>query len=300
MIYFLIALCTALIIIICLLCFKIYQLRLTAKELSRQIAEHIGNDTNSGISILCGDKKLRALAAEIDKYIRTMRRFKLRYQNGGRELKDAVTNISHDLRTPLTAISGYIDLLENEEKSEKANEYLNIISERTQTMKNLIQELLDFSIILSDNQYNEKSAVSLNSAFEEGLAANYSLLRQRGITPTVLTPDKEIVRCLNKSALLRILGNIISNAAKYSDGDFTAELRPNGEMLFSNTANGLNAVKVGRLFDKFFTVQNGRSSTGLGLSIARTLTENMGGSLTADYYDNVLTIRLYFPNAAVS
>ena len=63
MIYFLIALCTALIIIICLLCFKIYQLRLTAKELSRQIAEHIGNDTNSGISILCGDKKMRALAA---------------------------------------------------------------------------------------------------------------------------------------------------------------------------------------------------------------------------------------------
>ncbi len=297
MIYFLTALCTVFFILICILSLKIFSLRKAADEIRRQFKAHASGDTNTGIKISSGDSKMRKLASDIDSQLKSIRMNRLKYEHGDRTLKEAVTSISHDLRTPLTAISGYLDLLKGEEASEKAKEYISIISERTQTMKNLIQELLDFSVILSGSRYIEKESVSLNSAFEECLAAYYGLLTQRGITPKIIMPQNEIVRYLNESSLSRILGNIISNAAKYSDCDFVAELRPNGEMIFSNSSSELDAIDLGRLFDRFFTVQNGRSSTGLGLSIARTLTENMGGSLTADYSDGVITLKLSFPEA---
>ena len=90
------------------------------------------------------------------------------------------------------------------------------------------------------------------------------------------------------------MGNIIGNAIKYSDGDLAITLRENGGMVFSNTAKGLDPVAVGKLFDRFFTVETGRNATGLGLSIARLLTEQMGGAISAEYAEGRLVIVLQF------
>ena len=95
-------------------------------------------------------------------------------------------------------------------------------------------------------------------------------------------PDKKIIRNVNKASLVRVFGNIISNMIKYSEGEMKVELLENGEMHFSNKAPKLQAVQVEKLFDRFFTVEDARISTGLGLSIARALTEEMGGSIRAE------------------
>ncbi|MDE5931133.1 MAG: HAMP domain-containing histidine kinase, partial [Lachnospiraceae bacterium] len=95
--------------------------------------------------------------------------------------------------------------------------------------------------------------------------------------------------------LSRIIGNIISNAMKYSDGDLQITLSERGEMTFSNHASGLDEVQAGKLFDRFYTVHTARKSTGLGLSIAKQLTERMGGIIDAGYREGMLSIYLFFP-----
>lgn len=108
-------------------------------------------------------------------------------------------------------------------------------------------------------------------------------------------PEERIVRTLNRSALTRVFSNLLNNAIKYSDGDLDISLFPTGEIVFTNTASGLDEVQVGRLFDRFYTVENARNSTGLGLAIAKTLVEQMQGTISADYRDGRLSVRILLP-----
>ena len=205
-----------------------------------------------------------------------------------------MTNISHDLRTPLTAICGYMDLLEQEEKSESVARYLSLIANRTEALKQLTEELFRYSVILSTKDEMEPEAVSLNGVLEESIAGLYGALVGRGITPVISMPEKKIERKLNKAALSRVFNNILSNALKYSDGDLEITLQEDGGIIFANTASGLNEVQVGKLFDRFFTVEAARNSSGLGLSIAKTLVEHMGGSITARLEEQKLKIVINF------
>ena len=146
------------------------------------------------------------------------------------------------MRTPLTAICGYLDLLEKEEKSDIAKRYLDIIRNRSQLLVSMTEELFRYSVLLS----RESDA-----------------------------PAEQ-------------------NAVKYSSGDLEITLESTGEIVFANTAPGLDEIQVGRLFDRFFTVESARKSTGLGLAIARSLVEQMGGSISAEYTDDRLHIWIFF------
>lgn len=212
---------------------------------------------------------------------------------GDMELKDAVTNISHDLRTPLTAINGYLDLLEREKKSETVQRYLSRIQNRAELLINLTEEQFQYSIVASLQSLNYEP-VDLVRALEESLVFFYAVMKERNIEPQIEMPEESLWVQLDKGAVSRIFSNIISNAIKYSDGDLSVVMDKNGCVTFSNTAHNLNAVTVGRLFDLFYTVEASRNSTGLGLSIARTLTEQMGGSISAQHRDGTLHISLCF------
>ena len=122
-------------------------------------------------------------------------------------------------------------------------------------------------------------------------------MEQRNITPEIQLPESRVERCLDPAALSRIFSNILGNALKYSSGDLTVCMDQEGTIVFTNAAAGLTTVTAGRLFDRFYTVQTGSSSTGLGLSIAKLLTERMNGSIGAEYRDGKLSITLRFPPA---
>ena len=213
------------------------------------------------------------------------------------ELKDAVTNMSHDIRTPLPAICGYLDLLEGEEVSEDARRYLAIIRERAGILAVLTEELFQYSVISSEKGAGAREEVVLDRALEEGIASFYASLAERGITPVIRMPQESVVRALDASALARVISNLLHNAIKYSDGDLEVTLKESGEIIFSNTASSLDKVQVGRLFDRFYTVEAARNSTGLGLSIARTLTEQMGGTISAEYERGRLSVNISFQAA---
>lgn len=294
MIPVLLAVTGILVTIIFALLAKIYLMHKSALEIAEEFDDRLASDTNTLIDISSRDPYLCQLAAAINVQLRLLREQRHRYLTGDRELKDAVTNISHDLRTPLTAICGYLDLLEREDKPETVGRYLSLIENRVEAMTQLTEELFRYSVILSAREL-ELETVHVNGVLEESIAAFYAALTERGIHPEIHMTGKRIERRLNKEALSRVFSNILNNALKYSEGDLDIRLLDSGEISFSNTAPGLNGVLVGKLFDRFFTVEAGRNSNGLGLAISKTLMEQMGGTISAAYLDGKLTIRVGFP-----
>lgn len=281
--------------VIIFLCIKIYLLQKSADEIRDAFNERLGEDTNALIDIFCRDRHMMRLACDINKELKTLRSRKLKFQQGDNQIKEAITNISHDLRTPLTAICGYLDLLEREEKSPQAERYLKIISERTEILKQLTAELFRYSVTVSTIENTEAEKVELNSILEESIAAHYAEIVSASITPDISITETKIYCRLNKNALMRIFQNIIGNAVKYSDGDLNILLSDKGEIIFSNHSQALDEIQTGKLFDRFYTVEAAEKSTGLGLSIAKILTQQMGGKITADYQENMLRIHISFP-----
>lgn len=288
-------LCSVLSTVIFILCMKMHILKVSIAEIRVQLADWLKTDTNTLISISSGDRQLRLLAADLNRQLRLLRRQRRQYLDGDRELKDTVTNISHDLRTPLTAICGYLDLLEAEEKSEKVTSYVTAIQNRADVLKQLTEELFRYSIIMSVQEPVQSAPLCVNDILEQSLASFYATLTKRGITPQIDITDKKIIRTLNRTAFLRVLSNILNNAVNYSDGDLKVVLSETGEIIFSNTARNLNDVQVGKLFNRFFSVETARNSTGLGLAISKTLVEQMRGTITAQYHDSILSVCLDFP-----
>lgn len=285
-----------LIAIIIALLVKIHILQKSVKEIEIAFADRLVTDTNVLIDISSSDKNVRRLANTINGQLRKLRTERRRFQQGDLELKNAVTNISHDLRTPLTALCGYLELLEQEEKSETVNRYIEIMKDRVDILTQLSEELFKYSVIISTKDNITKEQVIINTVLEESIAAFYTVLTERNIVPEIQVSETKVVRMLDRSALSRVFSNLISNVIKYSDGDLKIVLSENGEIAFSNMASGLDEIQVGRLFDRFYTVEAARKSTGLGLTISKTLVEQMKGTISATYENNRLSIHIFFPD----
>ena len=269
---------------------KVYLLRKSAKEIRKDFQKLLKTNTNTIIQISSRDREMCALASTINLQLETFYEKRRCYEQGNLELKEAVTNISHDLRTPLTAIYGYLNLLKKEECLEHIKRYLDAIENRAQALKQLTEELFRYTIVISEAEEMTLQVLTLNGILESSISAYYSVLKQNHIVPEISISDQQITGRVNENALSRVLGNILSNAVKYSDGDLKIVLSEDGEIRISNHASGLSEVQAERLFDRFYTVNTARKSTGLGLSIAKALMEKMGGTITADYRENVLEI----------
>lgn len=270
---------------------KVALLRHGIKGLRRDLVERRGQETNTLLSLPCRDRELRRLASALNQELRALRQERLRYQQGDKELKEAVVNISHDLRTPLTAISGYLQLLQGQDLPPDTRRYLEQIESRTESMKRLTEELFRYSVVVSEENLAGEP-VDLRRAVEEALLSFYGALEGRGIEPQVRLPETPVIRQLDPAAVNRVLGNILTNALKYSAGDLEVTLEESGRLTFSNAAPGLDPVAAGRLFDRFYTVEAARNSTGLGLSIAKELTQRMGGEMGAELHGGTLTVWL--------
>ena len=297
---------------------KIVLLYRGLREISEEFEGLLMQDTNNVLYVSGRDRYLRDFANRMNKELGILYDRRRKYQNGDRELKEAVTNISHDLRTPLTAIYGYLELLEAEQKSEAVEHYLAQVRNRADALKALTEELFRYSVIAPSDGKSEagskKQKIILNRILADCLISYYDIFKKNGMDVEAIIPDEEVVRLLDSGALKRVFGNILDNAIKYSSltSDETGivsdhisengtiqkkmrvELSCDGTVTFRNSAKHLDKVSTERLFDRFFTVETGRNSTGLGLSIARLLVERMGGNISAEYKDRELIIKIRF------
>lgn len=279
-----------LLVIIFALLLKSFYMRKAIREIKRGFSEKLYTDTNTPIMLSSHDKLVSSLANDINVELKELQKQKHRYIQGDKELKNAITNISHDLRTPLTTICGYLSLLDKEEKSEHIARQLSIIKNRTFALKQLVEELFRYTTIISDTENSVYTETVINNVLEDCISSYYAIFKEKGITPNINLCEQKIVRSVDKTALLRIFNNVIDNAIKYSEGDLTISLFENGKIVFSNHTSDLNEIQIGKLFDRFYTVNTARKSTGLGLSIAKALIEKMDGNISADYSNNVLSI----------
>ena len=274
---------------------KVWLLRRGAKALRLDLSQKLREDTNTLLSLPCRDKELRRLASSLNEELRLLRKERLRYQQGDRELKEAVVNVSHDLRTPLTALSGYVELLKGEALSPAGQRYLAQIEDRAQAMQAMTEELFRYSLAAEETALTLEP-VDLRAAVEEALLSFYGAFQQKGVVPQLSLPQGPVTRQLDKAALSRVLGNILTNALKYSAGELAVALSPAGVLTFSNPAPDLDPVSAGRLFHGFYTVESSAQSTGLGLSIARELTQRLGGTISAQWESGRLQVELTFPD----
>ena len=280
--------------VIMILCGKILLMQRAANEIREGVSYRLKTDTNTLIDIASRDKAMCALAESLNEELRALRRQRQIYYQGNLALKEAVTNISHDIRTPLTAIRGYLELLEEEEKTENINRYLNVIAERTEVLSQLTEELFRYTVAVPITAEEDMTEEDLSKLLEESVLASYAVLVKKGIKPDIRLPEEKVKCKINAKIAHRIFENILNNALKYSDGDLQITLSEQGEVVFANHAAALDEVQVGRLFDRFYTVENAKTATGLGLAIAKQLTEQMGGSITAWYEDGMLYLKLGF------
>lgn len=277
------------IIIIVYSVIKLICIKKSIKEIKKQLSLILKTDTNSLLTISSADKDIVELADNLNKELKELRKQKLKYENGNQELKKIITNISHDMRTPLTAIKGYISLIK--EDRNKA-EYIKIVERKTDDLITLTNQLFDFSKTIDLENKLEKRLYCINELLEETIANYYVIFRNRDIVPVIEISKEKIYKNIDKNSIIRVFENILSNVTKYSNGDFKVKLDDNGKIIFSNNATSLDAITVQKIFDRYFTVENAKKSTGLGLAIAKQLVELNGGNINACYNEEKLIIEI--------
>ena len=294
--WILILLCAFLLIAVIALIVKVVLLRRALTEIDEQVKSHLDGTDSSAFRLSTADKRARDLANDLDAELQELHRERVFLQDGDRRMKDNVTAISHDLRTPLTAINSYVDLLSNEQDEAKRKEYLERIKDRTSELKDMTSELFKYSVS-ADAHYDSQLStedVDLQRIIEDSLLSFYNEFKTHDITPVTSFPDDAVTVNCNRKTMMRIFDNIFSNAAKYATSSLAITLTPGRNVTVKNDAPDLTPVQVSRMFDKYYTVKDNKNSTGLGLSIARELIESMGGSITASLNDGELTVILQF------
>ncbi|MBD5086604.1 MAG: HAMP domain-containing histidine kinase [Clostridiales bacterium] len=275
-----------------LLSILLFAVKKGVKEINEQLPTLIKGDTNAQLLISSLDSEVKNLACTLNSELKVLREKELTYVNGDKELKSAITNVAHDIRTPLTAICGYLDMIKEESDLSKKEKYLDIMRERARALRTLSEELFKYSVASDNQKVAQMEKVNVNALLQETMFSFYTRFNEKGIMPNINICEDAVTRITDKNALTRIFSNIIDNAIKYSDGDFSVKMNGDGAISFSNAASNLDNVNVQKLFDRFYTVENCNYSTGLGLSIAKLLTKQIGGEISADLKDKVLTITL--------
>jgi len=218
------------IVINIILLLKIIAMRISIKELRVDYAERSSLHTNTLLRVSSRDKEICRLATTLNETMTQLRDSYNIYKHGNNEIKTTITNITHDLRTPLTAILGYLELCEDQEYDEATGRYLTIIKKRALHMKKLTEELFEYSILSTREISESKEDVFVNQVLEDCIMNLCPTLSEKGIEPVLNITRERIVRFLYPSYVERIISNLLNNAVKYSDGDLEISLSDSGTL----------------------------------------------------------------------
>lgn len=278
--------------VIAALAIKIVVMKKDIRSIKSQMDCILLGDTNAKIVLHGRDRAICDFSAALNESLDILRQKQLTYNNGDAELKNAMTNVAHDLRTPLTAICGYLDLISTEKDAAKIRSYADIAKERASALKALTDELFRYSVSLDKNRSIHLQEICLNSVISERVLDFYDELTEKGISPVIELPGKNVNTIADKRDVSRIFDNLISNAVKYGEKNLKIKLDEDGSVTISNSTSKLTHLDVEKMFDRFYTVKNYNYSTGLGLSIAKSLVEQYGGSISASLENGVFSITL--------
>lgn len=277
---------------------KIVVMKVNLSKIVCDLQKLVDKDTNALLRTSSCDKTVRKTASALNRELIALRKLQIKYIDGDKKLKDSITNVSHDLRTPLTVIYGYAEQLKNQITDAELLKKVDMIHARTKEMIELTEELFRYTLI-ADAEFEPKlERLNVNEILEQSALGFYSAFASRGIEPVIDICDIPVFGLTDRQALSRIFSNIISNALKYAKTDFSITMTADGIIDFSNTAPELNYIDVEQLLDRYYTVKNNNESTGLGLSIARMLADRCNCGIAAGYSEGRLSITVTVKNCS--
>jgi signal transduction histidine kinase len=282
--------------VIALLVVRLLRMRRELRRVTAQLKSYNEGRSGKKTDLSYYEKDLESLAAEINRLIDRVTESGALQRRTENELKQAIANMSHDIRTPLTSIFGYIQLLEAEDlSSEEKHAYLSVIKHRSQRLQALLNDFFELSVIESTDYELKPARIRFVPVLQDVIMSLYDQFTDCGITPLLDFPEEEIIGLTDESAVKRVIENLLLNTIKHTRGEVGIGLkRQNNEavLVIRNDAPHLAGTDPSLLFDRFYTADQTRSGkgTGLGLSIARSLMEKMGGRLSAELSGDVLTM----------
>lgn len=295
-----------LIIVICIAVFYIvrfYCLKADLKKAAKDLKEIQENPEENRILLLSyPSKEAETLIREMNEYIRFSKTERIAYKNRERQLRAQIENISHDLRTPLTAIIGYLDLLEGEGLSAEDKSNLERAGKKAKTLQSLIGNFYDMSRLEMDDYRLKPERLDLARFTEETSLLFYQLFENRGLLVDFCIEESPLFIMADSAAMERIFNNMLQNALRYAESFLHISLcREEGKVClsFENDTSVLSEKDIPHLFDRFYVQENSRTqqSSGLGLTINKLLTNAMGGNVEAALIQNVLRISYWFEEA---
>lgn len=268
-------------------------------SMSRELKK-IRSETTNQLVHTSGVAKYSELVEIINNMLLDMQKMRAEYAKKNHSLDSMLTNISHDLRTPLTSAMGYIGLVVDPEITEEEKQReLDIIRRRLLRLEELIDSFFEFSRMIASERAPELSVISLNSVLEECIVHYYDDYSSRNRCVDLRCKDNRIKISSNRNMLMRVFDNLISNAFKHGKGDLIVNVDTSSaetvELSFSNIPDG-DFPDIDLVFDEFYTtdISRTRNNTGLGLAIAKQFTEMLGGSIKAENKDGYFNIIIRF------
>lgn len=277
--------------------------RMNIKHITKQLEEIIDiKDTNQLLTILARQKDITNLVNMLNNQLTENRISKIQIKRLNKNFRDSITNISHDLRTPLTTAGGYVQMLQSSDVTEdEKQEYLAIVLERQNTVKKLLEQLFEYVRIESGEIVYEPVPIDAKSVFLDVLTMYYDDFFKMKQEPTIIFPDTPCIINGDEQGLKRIFSNIIFNSITHGSGDFNFEIKEiNGySFTFSNISEPMTKDDLNCVFDRSYTKDKSRNkkTTGLGLSIAKEIVNQLDGKINAYYHNDRFSIVVSFPKS---
>lgn len=260
----------------------------------KKIAAQLREQRESFLTVEFVDKDLEILVTELNELIESVKEIRAEAGRGEESLRASISMISHDMRTPLTSVIGYLQLAERNCKEEENLAEIRIALEKAKYCSRLVNDLFEVSVIDTETDEPALKNVNLCQVVCEEILAAHPQFEERGIIPVFGQADEDIFVWADCRRLTRVVQNLISNAIKYSAGKVNFSVTQGKRVLLIATNDLCREVDTARIFDRFYQedVSRGSGGSGLGLYICRRLVENMGGEIWAECEDGKLAVKV--------
>ena len=289
--------------IVVLICIVLYQqfafrtgTQIKLKKISQKLEEIQDTDSDENVMVFTDNKVLMDLVAQINRLLENQRKVKVDYRRSEISSKKMLSNISHDIKTPMTVILGYLEIMRLNSSGE--NEMLLKVEQKAQRVMELINQFFTLAKLEAGDTEIEISKIDVCEACRENVLDFYELLTQKEFQVQVDIPEEAVFVRGNKDALQRILFNLISNVVRYgSDGKYIGMfLRSDEKYIYIDVVDKGKGIERGfaqNVFERLFTMEDSRNreilGNGLGLTIAQNLAHQLGGKITLESEPNVKT-----------
>jgi len=287
----------ALAAIVCCVVLAVYLLALKRqmRNISKELDRTAKRSYNRLVRIPLLDKDLGDLAAAVNREIDDRKRMKIKSEETEKALRQAISDIAHDLRTPLSVIKGELQIMNgNPANSAEQKHYIDVCIRKTDELKNMADGFFELALLESRDECPELKRINVTNLLMQFVAENEGLIRLNDLEPEIIFPDSTVFAMGDEDYLKRILGNLLGNVIKYSSGSFTLKLTGNGEISISNPVENGEAIDTERIFERTYRADPSRKSgsAGLGLYIVRLLCEKISAEASASADTNSLTVTI--------